>query len=136
MTEVTPAEAHQLIDRLARLLRDEIAAIGQGELGRVEGLRPRKEDMLAEIEAKLSDTDGVFGEDQSARASMGRKLDALRDLLATDLALLRRMTEATGDVAREIERIRARQSLGGLYDREGSRQGAPVAPTKRFDQSV
>lgn len=136
MTAITPADAHQLIDRLARLLRDEIAAIGQGDLGRVEELRPRKEVMLAEIEANLSDADAVFGDDLSARNRMANKLDDLRDLIATDLALLRRMTEATGDVAREIERIRARQSLGGLYDREGSRQDAPVAPSNRFDQSV
>ena len=136
MTDVTPARANMLIDQLARLLRDEIAAIGQGQLARVEELFPRKAELLGEIETVFGQQEKNFGQDDAASERMRVRLDDLRDLIATDLALLRRMTEATSAVASEIERIRDRQSLRGLYGKDGARSASDVTPSQRFDQSV
>lgn len=136
MTDLTPARAAALVDQLAKLLRDEIAAIGQGQLARVEEIFPRKSALLGEIEAAFADQAEIFSGDDPAAVALRRKVDALRGLIQADLALLRRMTEATGAVAQEIDRIRDRQSLRGLYDRDGERQKADVTPSQRLDQSV
>ncbi|MEQ5870632.1 hypothetical protein J4E08_12055 [Sagittula sp. NFXS13] len=133
---MTHAEAGLLIDRLARVLRDEIAAIGQGELARIDELYPRKAELLGEIETAFGSGEKYFGGDDAQSRKLQRKLDELRDLIQTDLALLKRMTEATGAVAREIERIRDRQSLRGVYDREGAPAQASVTPSQRFDKSI
>ncbi|MBP0484586.1 hypothetical protein [Sagittula salina] len=136
MTDVSPARAHQLIDRLARLLRDEIAAIGQGQLARVEELFPLKSELLGEIATALGQPEKIFLASEPGSEKLREKLDELRGLIRADLALLQRMTQATGDIAREIDRIRDRQSLRGLYGRDGSTANEAVTPSQRFDQSI
>ncbi|WP_194134456.1 hypothetical protein [Salipiger mangrovisoli] len=136
MTQMTRPRAHALIDRLARLLRDEIAAIGKGELARVEELFPRKQELLAEIEAAFADPEPLLGGDDPAAEKLRDSLSGLRELIHSDLALLRRMTEATGAVAKEIDRIRERQSLRGVYGKDGTKSKQGVTQTQRYDQSV
>lgn len=136
MSEMTIARATQLIDQLARLLRDEIAAIGQGQLARVDELYPRKAELLGEIEAGFGTDENFFAGADPAAETLRRKLEDLRGLIQADLSLLQRMTEATGAVAQEIDRIRDRQSLRGLYDREGTQHSAAVTQPQRLDQSV
>ncbi|OWU83196.1 hypothetical protein ATO6_20365 [Oceanicola sp. 22II-s10i] len=136
MTQITHANAMQLTDRLSRLLRDEIAAIGQGNLARVESLYPRKTELLAEIEKVFADPEHLLAGDGAQAQRLRARLEALNELIHSDLTLLQRMTEATGAVAREIERIRERHSLEGLYDRDGTTGKDPVAGITRLDQSI
>ncbi len=136
MTQMTHARAMQLIDRLARVLRDEIAAIGQGQLAQVEALFPRKAQLLEDIETAFADSGALLEGDDQPSVRLRQRLAELRKLIQSDLALLQRMTEATGAVAREIERIRDKHSLGGLYDRDGARPATSVASQQRLDQSV
>ncbi|WP_336043163.1 hypothetical protein [Pseudooceanicola nanhaiensis] len=136
MSTMTHARAMQLVDRLARILRDEIAAIGRGELAEVEALFPRKQALLAEIEAAFADPAPLLEGDTPPAVRLRERLAELQRLIRTDLALLQRMTEATGAVAREIERIRERHGLSGLYDKDGTPRTAPVAGAQRFDTSL
>lgn len=136
MTAMTHARAMQLVDRLARVLRDEIAAIGRGELAEVEQLFPRKQELLAEIESAFADPAPLIGGDELPAVRLRARLAELQRLIRTDLALLQRMTEATGAVAREIERIRERHSLNGLYDKDGTARTPSVASSQRFDTSL
>lgn len=136
MSDLTPARAASLIDQLARLLRDEIAAIGQGQLARVEELYPRKAELLGEIEAGFGQPENFLAGQDPAAVALRGKLEELRGLIRTDLQLLQRMTEATGAVAKEIDRIRDRQSLRGLYDRGGSTRTMDVTQPQRLDQSI
>ena len=136
MTDHTPATAENLIDRLARVLRDEIAAIGQGRLAEVETLYPLKAQLLAEVEQAFADPGHILDGQTTQSKRIRAKLSDLRDLLHQDMEILRRMTEATASVAREIERIRDRHSLKGLYGKDGSPQAGDVSSTQRFDRSV
>ncbi|MGR3322014.1 MAG: hypothetical protein ACU0DK_08800 [Pseudooceanicola sp.] len=136
MTELTHARAMLLIDRLSRVLRDEIAAIGQGHLAQVEELFPRKAQLLQEIEEAFQNAGGLLDGEEPPAVRLREKLSELRRLIQADLAVLQRMTEATGAVAREIERIRDRHSLNGLYDRDGTHPAQGVARTQRLDQSI
>ena len=136
MTEMTHTRATQLIDRLSRVLRDEIAAIGQGQLAQIEALFPRKQALLQEIEAAFADATHLLEGDAPAASRLRTRLADLRDLIHSDLALLQRMTEATGAVAREIERIRDRHGLSGLYDRDGTHAQKNVSNMQRLDHSI
>lgn len=133
---MTQSQALMLVDRLSRLLRDEIAAIGQGKLARVEELYPEKTRLLAEIESVFADPDALVGGQDAPAQKLKERLGEMRELIHQDLALLKRMTEATGAVAREIERIRERQSLRGLYGPDGSSSDKGVATPQRLDQSI
>ncbi|WP_375689979.1 hypothetical protein [Pseudooceanicola sp. LIPI14-2-Ac024] len=133
---LTHARANQLIDQLSRVLRDEIAAIGRGDLANVETLFPKKAQLLEDIETAFVDAGPLLEGDEPASTRLRQRLAALQTLIRSDLALLRRMTEATGAVAREIERIRDRHSLNGLYTRDGAAQTGPVGQPQRLDQSV
>lgn len=133
---LTHARAMQLVDRLARVLRDEIAAIGRGELAEVEVLFPRKAQLLDEIETAFADPGPLLEGEEPPAVRLRQRLAELQRLIRTDLELLQRMTEATGAVAREIERIRERHSLNGLYDKDGSARSQSVARSQRFDQSI
>ncbi|MGR3452375.1 hypothetical protein [Pseudooceanicola sp.] len=136
MTEMTHARAMQLVDRLSRVLRDEIAAIGRGELAEVEQIFPRKQQLLAEIEAAFTDPAHLIEGEEPPAVRLRARLAELQRLIRTDLALLQRMTEATGAVAREIERIRERHSLSGLYDKDGTPRAENVASSTRYDTSL
>ena len=133
---LTHARAMALADQLARLLRDEVAAIEQGRLGQVQELFPRKAELLEEIRAAFDGAEGLLeGEDTPARRLRDR-LAEVSALVRRDLQLLERITEATGAVAREVEKIRDSRSLKGVYGRDGAARSAPVASTQRIDQSL
>jgi hypothetical protein len=50
--------------------------------------------------------------------------------------VVERITAATSAVAREIEKIRDRHSLNGLYASDGRKRGAGSAPRQRIDESL
>jgi flagellar biosynthesis/type III secretory pathway chaperone len=128
--------ALQLIDRLARLLHDEIAAIAAGQLEIVRDLYPQKVAMLAELEESTATVEARLVIGGPVAAELREKLESLHALIRKDHALLERMTEATGRAARELARIRDRHGLGGLYEASGSRRKQDVASLPQVDQSI
>ena len=139
MSDPKPAPkngAEQIIARLSRLLHDEISAIGAGKLETVRELYPSKVALMQELEeatAAVGKRLAAGGEDS---VSLRKQLDALQVLIRKDHALLERMTDATGRVARELARIRDRHGLGGLYESSGTRRKDDVAIPQQVDQSI
>lgn len=128
--------ADSIIDRLARLLRDEIAAIGAGKLETVRELYPDKVALMAELEAVTGRIEDRLSRGDDGAAALRERLDELHVLIRKDHALLERMTEATGSVARELARIRERHGLGGLYDNSGSTSKSGVSAPQQLDKSI
>jgi len=120
------------IDALTRLLEEEIAAIGRGELDKVTALYPRKAALLEAIEAAAPVVEDRAGNDIEFR----EKLAELQHLIHQDAALLERMAEAARDLTSEISRIRDRHGLKGLYGAKGESQAPTVAVSQRVDQQV
>jgi hypothetical protein len=135
MTEL--ARAQGLADRLARVLRDEIAAVGQGHLGDVAALAGEKAVLLEEIETVFAGGAALFaGADRIRSERLRARLAEVQELIARDLTLLERMTRATGAIAAEIARIRDRHGLAGLYGPDGEKRQADVAKPQRIDRSL
>ena len=129
------ANAMSVVDKLARLLRDEIAAITGGRLAEVTELYPQKTALLAEVEEAFA-TPRALLVDHPQAAEMRAKLEELRGLIAQDHALLERMTDATGAIIDELDRIRDRHSLSGTYGRDGAKRSETARSSQHFDQSL
>ena len=129
------AQAMNLVDRLSRILRDEIAAITSGKLAQVAELYPQKSALLAEME-KVFATPAPLLEDHPQSPQLREKLSDLRELIARDFALLEKMTEATGSIIEELDRIRDRHSLSGVYGPDGEKRPTTVSSSQHFDQSL
>ncbi|MWD28477.1 hypothetical protein E0K89_013410 [Aquicoccus sp. SCR17] len=125
-----------IIDRLARLLRDEIAAIGAGRLETVRDLYAEKSALLAELEAASGGIEAGLAKKDEAADLLREQLAELQVLIRKDHALLERMAAATGSVARELARIRDRHGLGGLYESSGARRESDVSNGPQVDQSI
>lgn len=120
----------EAVDGMTELLRREIAAIEAGDFGVVEELRPRKEELAAELQA----LDGTPPE--ALEPEMVDELVTLRELVARDAELLERMREATSDIQRALGRARDRHTLGGLYGKSGEKLDRNAAPSGSLDQSL
>ena len=133
----TIEEAQDLADRLSRVLHDEIAAIGRGQLGDVVELATEKAQLMQEVEAVFADGVPLFsGASRAAADRLRTRLTEVQELVAKDLAMLERMTEATGAIAAELTRIRDRHNRVGLYGPDGARHDGDVAKTQRLDRSL
>ena len=127
-----------VVDRLSRLLRDEIAAISAGKLAVVNEIFPEKSKLLGEVEEVFAMPRPLLEEHPRA-AELRHKLEELRELIAQDFALLEKMTEATGAVIEELDRIRDRHSLSGIYGPDGEksrkqcrRRNTSISRSKNF----
>lgn len=131
----TMPQALQLIERLSRLLRDEIAAIASGKLGEVAEIYPEKAALLHQVENVFAGS-GADLRDHPKAGELQSSLAELRQLIARDLSLLERMTEATGAIAAELDRIRDRHSLSGVYGPDGAKKAKTVPSSQHLDQSL
>lgn len=129
------AQAMSVVDKLSRLLRDEIAAITGGRLAEVTEIYPKKTALLAEVEEAFA-TPRALLVDHPQAADLKTKLEELRGLISQDHALLEKMTQATGAIIDELDRIRDRHSLSGTYGRDGAKKAGTARSSQHFDQSL
>ena len=136
MSGITNGAEDLLIERLTRLLRDEIAAITAGTLEKVLELHAEKVALLAELEEATTGLHARLEEGGARAETLRTQLEELHALVRKDHALLERMTRATERAGRELARIRDRHGLGGLYEASGSRKKGSVASLQQIDQSI
>jgi hypothetical protein len=129
------ARAMTVVDKLARLLRDEIAAITGGRLAEVTEIYPQKTALLAEVEDAFATPRALLVEHPQS-AELRIKLEELRTLIAQDHALLEKMTDATGAIIVDLDRIRDRHSLSGTYGPDGEKKAVASRNSQHFDQSL
>lgn len=128
--------SEQIIERLARLLRDEIAAIGAGQLETVRDLYPEKLALFEEFEQESGAVEKKLRAGGEAAAKLRESLEQLNILIRKDYSLLSQITSATERVAKELARIRDRHGLGGIYEASGTLRKGNVAPPQQVDQSI
>ncbi|SFP65643.1 hypothetical protein [Tranquillimonas alkanivorans] len=128
-----PDRAEAALDVLIALVREEVEAIHAGDLQAVADLYPRKRDKMEHAETLLRGLAPVLAD--APHTALRAKVATLKELVAEDERLLARVTEATGEVAAELRRIRDRHGLGGLYGRGGQRRDPGATPRARLDQS-
>lgn len=107
------------IENALRLFEHEIAAIAAGDLNAIEALRPRKRDMLIRLEDGQEAIQAALASDQAGASALRDNIYKLQKLTAESERQLRRLSEAAGEVLQELQRIRDRHSLKGLYSGSG-----------------
>lgn len=107
------------IENALRLFEHEIAAIAAGDLNAIEALRPRKRDMLIRLEDGQEAIQAALASDQAGASALRDNIHKLQKLTAESERQLRRLSEAAGEVLQELQRIRDRHSLKGLYSGSG-----------------
>lgn len=127
---------NQIIERLTRLLHDEVSAIAAGKLEKVRELYPEKAALLEELEEVNDLVEDKLAEGGNEAGKLREQIQELHVLLKKDHSLLDRMTQATARAAREVANIRERHGLGGLYESTGTLRKGDVAGSQQVDQSI
>lgn len=122
------------IDATLDLLHEEIAAIEAGHLDRVTELYDRKADLLKRIELKIPVIEPFLEASEHAAPTLREKLRQLKVAVQDNSVLLSRMSDATRDIVREIEKIRNRHSLDGLYGKSGKPVTGQDGPQMHIDK--
>lgn len=124
------------IAALTALLDREIAAIGSGDLSGVAARLDEKSRLGARLEAQAAWIEAALGQGDEAASKLRDSLAELSALITRDAAMLERMRETTASVARDLERLRARHGLGGLYGASGQRNPKDTLSRAPMDKSV
>ncbi|MFC2970553.1 hypothetical protein [Acidimangrovimonas pyrenivorans] len=121
---------------VTELLQDEIAAIGAGDLDRVGGLYERKAELLKRIELRMPVVELFLRDRLAGDDPLRARFAAFRAAVEEDSALLDRMSQATAEIVREIEKIRDRHSLNGLYGKSGQKLGEEAGAQRQIDKTI
>ncbi|MCP1169235.1 hypothetical protein [Limimaricola litoreus] len=134
--ETAPEGVMEDIAALTALLDREIAAIGSGDLSGIAARLDEKSRLGARLEAQTVWIETTLGQGDAPASELRDSLAELSALIARDAAMLERMRETTASVARELERLRARHGLGGLYGASGHRNPKDTLSRASMDKSV
>lgn len=124
------------IAAVTEVLRTEIAAIEAGHIDAVTELYPRKADLLKRIEVLMPVVEPFLSARIDTDPELRDRLAALKAAVSEDGALLERISEATTAIVREIDKIRDRHSLNGLYGKRGERRADPSQPPRGIDKTL
>ncbi len=124
------------LEAVTALLHREIAAIGAGALEEVGALYGAKTALLERIALRAPLAEPFLGSKVAEVLDLRGRLGALKDAVAEDSALLERMAQATDTIVREVEKIRDRHSLRGLYGKSGRPLHEPAAPRRQVDKTI
>lgn len=118
------------------LLREEIAAIHAGRLDSVTALFPRKAALLKRIELLMPVVEPFLKEQLRSDRALADRLSEMKAAVREDCELIERMSLALADVIRDIEKIRNRHSLDGIYEKSGRRVTGAAADLRQIDKTI
>ncbi|WP_374434194.1 hypothetical protein [Tabrizicola sp.] len=108
-----------LLSRTLDLLGAENAALDLGDIAAVAGLYEEKAQLLKSLELHQPCVEPFLREAGDHTARLRDLIRDLSDLLEKNGRLLKGMAEASRAILDEVDRVRSRQSLHGLYDKTG-----------------
>lgn len=105
------------------LLRKENKALVAKDIGVVASYFEEKAKLLETLERRQPTVEPFLSVDVPAVAQLRKLVRDLADQLELNERLLRGMAEASRTILSEIEHLRSRQSLKGVYDKTGQLRG-------------
>ncbi|WP_127900758.1 hypothetical protein [Solirhodobacter olei] len=118
------------------LLRREVAAIQAGKLDAVTELYEQKTALLKRMEVLMPVVEPFLKVRLAEDEALRERLAALNAAVQEDSALLERMSSATSQIVGDLEKIRDRHSLKGLYGKSGKRVTGPEDKRRRIDKTI
>ncbi|MCE8008986.1 flagellar biosynthesis protein FlgI [Aestuariivita sp.] len=124
------------LDAATALIREEIAAIGRGQLDAVGGFYAQKAETLKWLELRAPIVEPFLTHAMAKDCGLPEKLTAFKAALEEDSELLSRMAGVAATIAREIEKAINRTSLDGLYGKSGEKLSKSGKAQVRLDQEI
>ncbi len=124
------------IDAATDLLQSEITAIGRGNLRAAGELYEQKAEILKRIELKTPVVEPFLRAALAKGGAIRDKIVAFRLAVQENSVLLERMSQATANIIREVDKIRDRHSLSGLYGKSGRRLTDGEDAIQRIDKTI
>ncbi|MFG6082807.1 hypothetical protein ACEUZ9_004039 [Paracoccus litorisediminis] len=123
------SEFEVLITTGIRVLEMENEALVSGDVARVAEYYERKTELLRELTLRQPVIEPFLKDDLPEIANLRDLIRELRDNLQRNGVLLQGMASASRSILSEIERVRKRQSLDGVYDKSGHVRAGLGAPS-------
>ncbi len=120
------------VTRLERLLEREADALRRGAMSEIVAELPRKEELLAELEA-ASDT---LGARLKADPKLRKRLSRIKDRLAENGERVAKLGEVVSFLSHDMKEVQRRHSLAGIYGFDGSRSDAVVSRLQHLDREA
>ncbi|MFD2739548.1 hypothetical protein ACFSUD_08215 [Sulfitobacter aestuarii] len=117
--EANIAAFEQLVQSTLTLLRAENDALGAGDVDRIAQLFGEKEELMKALEQRQPVIEPFLQDGGDNVSRLRELLGELAAQLTENGRLLRGMAEASSSILGEIEQLRKRESLDGIYDRAG-----------------
>lgn len=124
------------VEQLIALLEEEETVLKEGRIDALEGVFERKAEVVRLMEIKMPIVEMLISKDTDEIVELRERSLVLRDRAAQVSLVVERITAATSAVAREIEKIRDRHSLNGLYASDGRKRGSTGPSRQRIDESL
>ena len=130
------SEFTRIVDSTIQLLAIENDALRAGDVTRVAECFDAKSQLLKDLTLRQPVVEPCLKEDMEEIADLKLRIRKLAESLDQNGVLLQGMASASRAIISEVEHIRRRQSLDGVYDKTGQkRQG--LGPSKgRFASKV
>lgn len=114
---------------LIKLLLAENEALRRADVDAVAGYFPQKQDLLRRIEIRQPVIEPFLRESAEVTEALRLRIHELAQVIEENSRLLASMAEAAQMMRGELDRVRDRHSLKGMYDKSG--QKATTAGAKR-----
>lgn len=138
LTDEDRANIEAFAEKLAEavsLLRQEVEAIGLGQLSVVGDLYERKATLLKWLELRIPLVEPFLKHEAATESALPELLADFKQAIDEDSAILSRMASAAGTIVREIEKTAERHSLNGLYGKSGHKLSKTGEGRMRIDKA-
>jgi hypothetical protein len=109
------------LDEAITVLRQEVAAIGNGKYHIVGELFSEKVELLKWLELRAPVVEPFLTHPTAQEMKIPEKLRGFKAVLKEDSELLSRMANAAATIVREIHKVLDRNSLEGIYGSSGEK---------------
>lgn len=116
----------RIVESTIRLLEVENEALRDGNVTRVSECYEEKARLLRELTLKQPVVEPFLTEATPQILDLRTLISQLSDSLSRNGDLLKGMAEASSSILSEVDHIRKRQSLEGIYDKTGQRRQGMV----------
>lgn len=124
------------VDTMIEILNEENDGLSNGSVHVVSVTGERKEEATRQLENKYAIVEDILTHHPDRFSSLKVKFQELKDKSDENGVLLERMGIATRAVVREIEKVKERHSLNGIYSSSGRKRSENLSPTPRLDKKL
>lgn len=122
-----------IVKELTQLLEEENSALRHADMVQVINLFPQKEVLLKRLENSQPVVEPFIRDSAEITMALREHLRILAQQIQTNAVLLSAMAEASRSIRLEMDRVRERHSLKGMYGNKGQVIDAAAGTQKRID---